>query len=196
MPLLHWLILAPFSFAFTLLAMLLSPLLALFASKDGWLPKWLWWFQTPDNSLDGDGGWKNEHWQWRFSLPSALATYVGRVGWLFRNPAYGLEWGGPLSADLSNYTAIRWYGDTAIQNRPNGKPGYCLTIVETPKATYWHLYYVKTLGTLLGIPRCININLGWGLKTYAEDPSRLKTQPMAMFCFSPRITAYVAAKEN
>jgi len=37
----------------------LAPIVVLFASKEGWLPKWLWWFQTPDNPVDGDRDWKN-----------------------------------------------------------------------------------------------------------------------------------------
>ena len=53
----------------------------------GWyLISWLSWFQTPDNSLYGDDGWKYEHWQWRYKLPTWLATYVGEFGWLLRNP--------------------------------------------------------------------------------------------------------------
>lgn len=37
--------------------------LPFFANKEGWLPRWLWWFQTPDNSLNGDQGWQTQHWQ-------------------------------------------------------------------------------------------------------------------------------------
>lgn len=32
---------------FELFAKLLSPILACFVGEDGWLPKWLWMFQTP-----------------------------------------------------------------------------------------------------------------------------------------------------
>ena len=39
---------------FELFAKLLSPVLACFVQDDGWLPKWLWMFQTPDNTCDGD----------------------------------------------------------------------------------------------------------------------------------------------
>ncbi len=48
----------PFSFAVTLTAYVLAPILPLFAN-DGWLPIWLSWFQTPDASINGDSGWKN-----------------------------------------------------------------------------------------------------------------------------------------
>lgn len=63
-----------------------------FASSDGWLPRWLWWFQTPDNSIDGDNS---------FNKPSLhpyitkMPRYIRRVLWLIRNPSYvflGLSW--------------------------------------------------------------------------------------------------------
>ncbi|HEY6898161.1 MAG TPA: hypothetical protein VI279_12945 [Rhodocyclaceae bacterium] len=184
---LHWLILVPISFGFTLLAMALSPILPLFASADGWLPRWLWWFQTPDNSLDGDNGWKTEHWQWRYKLPAPLCRYVGRFGWLLRNPAYGFEWDGPLSAKIDPNATVRYSGDLAVRNRPNGKEGYCYTVVSNPGGPdYWHWYWVKKINA----ENCWSINLGWKLKTYAENPARIKTEPKAMFCFSPRATSF------
>jgi hypothetical protein len=69
----------------------LSVVLALFATQQmGWcdnhsyeavgprLPKWLSWFMTPDNSLDGDATFE------RLNPPS----YWSQVKWLWRNPAY------------------------------------------------------------------------------------------------------------
>lgn len=191
---LHWLALLPLSLAFTLLAWLLAPVLPLFASRNGWLPDWLAWFQTPDNSLDGDTGWINEHWQFRYWLPAPLCTYVGRVGWLWRNPAYGFEWEGPLCADIDRNAIVIYHGDTSIQDKPNGKEGYCFTEVVGPERTYWHLYFVKLIGTWQGQPYCLNINLGWKLKTYAEDPRRIVKQPKARYCFSPRVSGF--NKEN
>lgn len=44
----------PINLFVTAIAWIISPVLPLFASSDGWLPRWLWWFQTPDNSIDGD----------------------------------------------------------------------------------------------------------------------------------------------
>ncbi len=185
---LRWIFLVPVSLAFTLLAFVLAPILPLFASRDGWLPRWLWWFQTPDNPLDGDGGWIHEHAQWRYKLPEPLRTYVGRVGWLLRNPAYGFEWDGPLCAHIMPDALVRWRGNPWIQNRPHGLAGFCLTIINNPDGTaYWHLYWVRPIGG----GYCLNVNLGWKLKTYAEDQSRTQTEPRAMFSFSPRVTAFV-----
>lgn len=61
----------------TALAMLLAPVIVLFADRHGWLPRWLMWFQTQDASLDDTLwlGWKPGYWS--------------RVRWLWRNPAYG-----------------------------------------------------------------------------------------------------------
>ncbi len=51
------------------------------------LPKWLWWFQTPDNPIDGDAGhlarWGDSMEPW--------PRYVRRVAWLWRNCGYGFN---------------------------------------------------------------------------------------------------------
>lgn len=82
--------------AFELLARLLTPILPLFAVKrGGWcdngnrwlveprLPVWLAWFDTPDNSLWGDTGWREKH------CPKYWNTYLGMALWLWRNSATG-----------------------------------------------------------------------------------------------------------
>ena len=59
--------------------------------KEGWLDNgskwgvgprlksWLSWFQTPDNSLDGDHGFQEKH----------NPCWWSKVQWLWRNPFYG-----------------------------------------------------------------------------------------------------------
>lgn len=92
----------PFYLVLLAVAWLGSPLLALAARRtpgplnngkafgEGYrLPWWLGWFQTPDNSLDGDDGHKARCPYWQ--------SYFGRVRWLFRNPGYGLAWGWPFA---------------------------------------------------------------------------------------------------
>ena len=62
-----YLLLIPVSLILTLVAIILAPVLPMLATaQEGWLdnhakwgfgprlPTWLSWFQTPDNSLDGD----------------------------------------------------------------------------------------------------------------------------------------------
>lgn len=136
-----WFVLWPLSLAFTILSMVLALVLPMFASSDGWLPRWLWWFQTADNSLNGDGnreagtGWKGAHWQFRYELPTWLCTYVGRVGWLLRNPGYGFDFdvlgfnAGPLMTtqlwgdQLSSDTRDGWYSSSGSPMPTVARPG-------------------------------------------------------------------------
>ena len=64
---------------FALLTWVLAPLLALTVC-DGYLPKYLYWFQTFDNSFVSGPlsmGW--------------VPGYVSSVRWLWRNPSYGFD---------------------------------------------------------------------------------------------------------
>lgn len=186
-----WFAYLPLWFVVTLSAYLLAPILPLFA-KSQWgfsdnanamateprLPDWLSWYQTPDNSLWGDYGWQTKH------CPE-YKTYWGMVKWLWRNTAYGFIWHGPVSADIHSDAKLVYSGDATISNRPL-KPGYFFAKLENPDGSrYWHLYLVMKITDNY----CLNVNLGWKLKTYAEDSARLKTEPRAMFAFSPRIAS-------
>lgn len=100
-----WAAMAPMMLAVTIASVIFAPVIALpffYEERDGlqsnstqygrglYLKHWLSWFQTPDNDAFGDNGWKVEHWQWRYKLPTqSLVEYAGRVGWLMRNPGYG-----------------------------------------------------------------------------------------------------------
>ena len=44
------------------------------------LPKWVAWFDENDYGINGDDGWKNEH----FKEPKNR-TYFARLCWLYRN---------------------------------------------------------------------------------------------------------------
>lgn len=150
------------------------------------LLKW-WEFQTPDNSLLGDGAWKAMepgHWPWRDKLACwpALQSYAGRLGWLWRNPAYGCE-NSSLAAFVSASDGVTFDGDPWIQDGPNGREGVCFVKV----GQYWSYNRVKRIGG----SRCIKIELGWKLKTYAEDASRLATEPVAQYALSIRFPKFV-----
>ena len=75
-----WALLAPVSLFMAIFARLLCPVLPLFADDEGYLPEWLWWFQTPFDTLDGDNG----SWE-RHPGTGTLQTYWRRVCWLWRN---------------------------------------------------------------------------------------------------------------
>lgn len=171
-------LMAIFTVPLTLLAMLLAPVLPFFANSDGWLPKWLWWFQTPDNSLDGDQGWLTEHWQWRYNLPHNLCIYVGRVGWLLRNPAYAfgvqyLDWA----------TQVAYTGDNSIGDNQTAKEGW----VFVKAGNLFQYTYVKRIGNT---QKCLYVNLGWNLRGLINHNLQPLERYEATFVFSPRISGF------
>lgn len=160
-----YLILLPLWFSFNLLAYILAPILPLFASIRygeldnsnskgyGWrLPWQLAYFDTPDNPLTGDHGHRER--------TMGDSEYYSMVKWLWRNPAVGFE-ASVLSAILPLDSAVTWRGDPLVQDAPHGKTGYCYVQV----GEYWNLVYIYRFpfGT-----RCLKLDLGWQLKTFAE----------------------------
>jgi hypothetical protein len=183
-----WILMLPVNILVTVLAIVLSPVLPLFAvEREGWqnngatwgmgwyLPKWLNWFQTPDNSLDGDEGWKTEHWQWRYKLPTKICTYVGRFGWLLRNPGqgYGVEYlvGNPI---VGTYT-----GNLAVNDSP-GVEGQCMIHVQDLFQWVW----VRKIGNG---NKCVYFNFGWNIKGCIHNDQYSHT---ATYTFSPRISTF------
>lgn len=79
---------------------------ALFASEDGWLPRWLSWFQTFDATLDS--GWKDNYAG--YTMPSsALGRWWQRTKWLYRNPAYGFSyWALGRAFDETKWHVLVW----------------------------------------------------------------------------------------
>lgn len=86
----RWFLLLPFSVLMTVLAYLLAPVLPFF-SRNGWLPRWLWWFQTPDMVLDGDAAFKAKNAPFPGDV-SGWRRHINQTVWLWRNPSYGFDW--------------------------------------------------------------------------------------------------------
>lgn len=190
MMLLKWLCLLFADIGSTLLALILTPFVVPFAREDAacpgavgadQLPQPFWWMQTHDNPLDGDGGWVHEHWQWRYQLPPALCQYVGRVGWLWRNAAYGFAYE-ILGAMLPQNTTYTVRGDMDVGDNP-GHAGWLLITTDH----YWELYVVVPYSS-----RCLRVRLGWKLKGPCAAWLRgERTDARAMFvCSINPIKAY------
>ncbi len=148
-----WLLCVPVSMFVLLVAYVFAPIIVLFCDSDGWLPKWLWWFQTPDNPMDGDGGWLREHWQWRFKLPEPLAIYVGRVGWCWRNPAYGFDTN--VLGAKNPKEPFNWYGNPDITNTAPVVDGWLIVT----SGIYWNVYVIAPF-----FGRTLRLYLGWKLR--------------------------------
>lgn len=125
--------------------------LPLFANKDGWLPRWLSWFQTFDASLD---------WGWQGGTFSpSMSQHWDRMKWLFRNSAYGFSYfvtGIPM--DTSRWT-VRRFVDTPET----------VLFWATSTDGYFNLYYHGRLGM---------VKLGWKAWNYWDaERQRWKTEP-------------------
>lgn len=157
------------NFAFDVFATLIAPILPLFA-KPAWgnsdnnnarlyeprLPKWLSWFQTPDNSLYGDKGWQTIHYP-------AYKSYLGQVLWLVRNSAYGLIYG-PLSARFEHVACIRSIGNPRLDRHNPDHVG------QTFLAWYKEYFQYMKIGKLPLVNRSIYVNFGWLFDPFVENP--------------------------
>ena len=167
----------------TVLTFPLAFVVVLFKSdKEGWLDNgtkwgvgprlanWLSWFQTPDNSLDGDAGWEAKH----------SHSWWSRVQWLWRNPFYGFA-----VKYFDGSTGMFYSGD--LHCSPTN-PGY---ILVTGHGLFQWVYY-KKIGS-----KCLYLNFGWNIKALVEpgfitpdqwhdNTAFIKDYP-ATFAFSPRI---------
>jgi hypothetical protein len=176
-----YVLLVPLSLLLTLVAIIIAPILPVFAVQKEWwldnhgyravgpvLPSWLFWFMTPDNSLDGDATFE------RLNPPS----YWSKVKWLWRNPAYAFA----LRYLNAPYTA-RFSGDNTIKDNDNAKAGWCLVHANG--------LFQFTSVTPIGFSRCIYINLGWNVRALVDDNVQPKPNPyQATFVFSPRISGF------
>lgn len=181
---------AVFSLFLTLVAFIIAPVLPFFATtQDGpllngteygpgpRLPKYLNWFMTPDNSLDGDYGWQHEHAQWRFKFSVACSAYVGQVGWLWRNPAYsyGMKY-------ISDPIEPTYSGNPSIGDNRTAREGWLLVL----EPSLFQYVYIKRI---FKTQKCIYINLGWNIRALLDLNNR-KPNYRATFVFSPRLSGF------
>lgn len=177
-----YILMVPVSLLLTAIAIVIAPILPLFARiKDGpldngggygpgpWLPKWLFWFQTPDNNLWGDSTFQHINGQ----------SYWSQVKWLWRNPAYsyGIRYVNGFTTDKS------WSGDNTIKDNDNAKEGHLLV-----KAA--GLFQYVLVKRIFSTNRCIYVNLGWNIRSLVDPNVPPKQVVEATFVFSPRISGF------
>jgi hypothetical protein len=181
-----WFLLFPCWFLFNLFALCVNWFLPVFATMqegpvndnngvgtEPRLPSYLSWFMTEDNSLLGDGGFKETH----------DCGYWSQVAWLYRNSAYGFE-RSVLAAKIKPGDRIYSEGDRFVQDKPMGRAGTFRVFI----GEYWSYDRIIQITKT----QCMKISLGWKLKTYAEDTTRLITQPCAQYCVTIKpITQFI-----
>lgn len=152
----------------------LAPIVVLFASSDGWLPHYLWWFQTPDNSLDGDGGWKTIHRRFKIE-DKKWKQWYNRTTWLYRNSMYGFAIS-VLGAKTISTDSLVVEGDIETSNRPIHSGLVKRFVVRDGKVVFFQYYFVKQYSTT----RCIRLNIGWKLWSF-----KVGENINCQFTFSP-----------
>jgi len=146
-----------------------APLIVLAANEEGWLPSWLWWFQTPDNSLDADYGGK------RFpGKQVGLNRWFSRFMWCYRNPCYGFAIS-VLGAQAKPGDELVITGDPKTDNHKPIHPGTVRYILmRDGKPIFFQSYTVKPW--LFGL--YFRGNFGWKLWG-------MPTTDKMQFTFSP-----------
>lgn len=171
---LRYLLYIPLDWLMTLIGLVIAPVLPLLANSKGKLPKILAWFDTYDNTLEGDDGWKNEHLLFlnvKGDMLDPLRIYLKRVCWLLRNTAYTFS-RNVIGVDVAESDVVSWNGTQNVGNRPLHEGKLFATCNNR-----FMFYYVKK--TFKG--KCLRVYLGWKLKNKVDHP---EWQGKAMLVFS------------
>lgn len=158
----------------------LAPIIVLFAKDNGWLPNWLWWFQTDDNSLDGDDGWKNGTRPIK-NETNKFYRWINRFSWIRRNSCYGFskEILGVKVKRSDRYYSV---GNEHVGNGPLGKSGLIKRyVIRDGKPIAFQIYYVRQYKRWPN--KCFRLNLGW--KIWSPDLIVDNNRLHFTFNFSP-----------
>lgn len=144
------------SLVMSIVGRLLAPVLPFFCDEQGWLPSWLSWFQTPDNSCDGDAGHKE-----RWPKDGPFWTYARRVAWLLRNVCYGFDMQ-VCGVEIDETDEITCAGNPDIGDQ-SGISGTCYREASRDgKKIAFQWYYVKHY-KFWTWNKCVRIGFGWKL---------------------------------
>ena len=122
------------------------------------LPLWLAWFDTPDNSLWGDDGWRLLH------CPDKWSTYKGMALWLLRNSSVGFS--RTVLARTVYQSDITYSGNPYISSDQN--------IVGVFKARDGKgAWQYKRVFPLFG--KFIGLNFGWNIDPMVKDLSEVES---------------------
>ena len=110
-----------------ILQFLVVPIALLFCGTDSEnLPKWASWFDDPDYGINGDDGWRGEHFP-----NSKNRTYWARLCWLYRNRIgnFSAKYLGVKVEDIDANT-VRTIGDALATYNKGAKSTECLVICK------------------------------------------------------------------
>lgn len=168
-----WLLLLPFDWIMTIVSYPFAPLVAALADKNGQPPRWLRWFSTYDNTMDGDEGWRTIH------CP-AYRSWWCRTKWLWRNPIGTFDH--EIAGRVPDISKLIVRGNPSVSNRPL-TPGW----LWVRCANCWMLYVVIAWP---GNKRCLRMVLGWKLSYVAQRRETRGVEPI-VFAINPVMGAEV-----
>lgn len=88
---LKWLLLVPIDLLMKVVGLVFAPLISLFVDEEGYLPKLLSWFSTPDSNMfgkPGDRGFYEEH---KDKTDSFMGRWIVCTKWQWRNTSQGFS---------------------------------------------------------------------------------------------------------
>lgn len=163
---LQWFALAIVGIFVTLTNFILSPIIALFINKDGYLPIWLNWFQTQDNPAWGMKPFAQTKWG-----GSTNDWWCGVV-WATRNPGYGYDY--KVGAEVTEGFTYKTSNEFGLEWRGIGEgkvsraeflasmkfyEGSLYRTLECAGKKYWEWVWVKKWSE----SHYCRIKLGWAL---------------------------------
>ena len=126
------------------------------------MPKWASWFDDPDYGINGDEGWKSEHFQGK------ERTYYARVRWLLRNRlgVFSVKFLGVKVIDIEPNSVIT-QGNPKVTSNDGIVSDWCLVSCKMKNGKERFGYY-RTIryGGILKNFYC-RIYLGWKLMDVA-----------------------------
>ena len=148
-----------------LLNYILAPLFVVwFADEKGWLPWWLWWFQTPTNPLDGGEDYQKNY---RFfighpKVNEGWRRKINQIWWMYRNPMYGLQHA--MGTRIISAATYAVSGPEKVGDKTGA--GCVLRTVDTGFLPIFQFYWIRPWKSG---KRCIRIHLGWKIWQEPKD---------------------------
>ena len=167
-PYIKWVLLTIPSLVMHVIGRLVSPILPFFVQEDGYLPSWLWWFQTPFDTCDGD----RHSWE-RHPGTDWWSTYKRRFFWFNRNVCYGFDMRVCGVSVNPGRDVITVNGNPDIGDS-SGISGKCKwKAFHQGDLTAWQWYYVRHYELFGRWHKCVRIGLGWKI----WDNEKLREEP-------------------
>lgn len=141
----QWVFLFIASMIINLLSIILGPFIAIYSLYKP-VPKWLNWFLTHDNDIDGD----QDHLQ-RWTGDSKWKKFLRRTAWLWRNKGYTFDYD-VCGRVIGNTLVNKGDPDTSDAK----KAGY---IFQYDENGTWEYYLVKPYS--FKKDKCLRIRFGW-----------------------------------